>query len=137
MSGILERFFQVALLLTLILFAMNASISVFGEVMTGEKLVITTQDISGVDLNLSTSVIQQTETPFTSATQDPDTWEFVLQQLQAVGFGYRPVFDRIFNSIGLELIGTFLINILTILQVVGVAYLFWALISAWRGGGSP
>jgi len=137
MSGILERFFQVTLLLTLILIAMNVSIVTFGEAMTGEDFMVDANVFGGVTPGVAASSVEQTESAKAKPTQDEATWETVIETARELIVGYRPVFGKIFDTIGLSIIGQFLIDIITMLQVVAFAYLFWAVISGFAGGGSP
>ena len=135
--SILSRFFQVSLLLTLMLLSANAGIFLFGEMLTGEKLIVQTDPFDGVSLIISDNSIKQVEAEATTPTQSLTTWLAVLGQLTLLAVGFQLILNHILVGIGLGLIGTFIIIIISFFQIFGMAYLVWALISAWRGGGSP
>ena len=137
MSGILERFFQVALILTLMLLSANAGIFLFGELLTGESLTVQADPFGGISLVIADDSIRQSDVETTDPTQSLTTWLAVAAQLPLLLVGFQVILAHILDGIGLSLIGTFLLIIISLFQVVGISYLVWALISAFRGGGSP
>ena len=135
--GILERFFQVAMLLTLMILSMNAAIFLFGETLTGESITVQTDPFDGVSLVISDSGVTQTETEASSPTQSLETWLAVLAQLASLVIGFQLVLLHILEPLGLGLIAAFIVIIISFFQILGTAYLVWALVSALKGGGSP
>ena len=137
MSGILERFFQVALLLTLMTMSANAAIFFFGEALTGESFEVISNPFSDTSLVISDSQIKQVEAEAAQPTQSLATWISVLGQLAIFVAGLQLILLHILVPVGLGVIASFLVVILSFFQILGTAYLVWALVSAWRGGGSP
>lgn len=137
MSGILERFFQVAMLLALMIMSMNVAIALFGETLTGETINVEGDPFSGISIVISDSGVRQVEAEAATPTQSLETWIAVLTQIALLVGGFQLVLLHILRPVGLGLIASFIVIIISFFQILGTAYLVWALVSAWKGGGSP
>ena len=151
--GALQGFFQMCLVLTALLFAVNITLTSFGPTMTGmtpdEFLGLDTN--MSVDLNTTTSAttsegksiwnvivgtIKQVTGDIAEAVIDITGWTTLNIILRGFVNGWSVILEKIFVD-ELEPIGSFLWLILNIIQVMGAAYLPFAILSAWKGGGSP
>ena len=158
--GVLERFFHITLMLTLILFAINFSLVTFGYAMTGDdsfsgsQVVVNTLDLDNVGGNVQP--IQQVNTQYDVPATDVSGYDSLIKQAGNLFGGYRIIIWKIFadiepaNSCDLTFVGfdaecadtaekaaSMLLTLILMIQFIGFAYLPWALISAWKGGGSP
>lgn len=137
MAGILENFFKITMVLTIILMGINMNITFFGYAMTGDQ--ITGLDYNAFGTGIQTTaddVIEQTSSEYETSQSTNLDWLTVFNVVSGIVAGYQIVLLHIFAG-DMITVGYFLVAILTMFQVIGAAYIPWALISAWRGGGSP
>lgn len=153
MGTVLETFFRISMILTLIIIGMNVFISTFGHAMTGQNLSITTEhlnperfvvinDENTFDVNYTvnvygTSIIEQTTNVFVRPIVQIVDWAGTLGMFGDLAFGSQKVLLFIFVSIGAPEAGAALIVIITAIQMIGAAYIPFAILSAFTGGGSP
>ena len=154
MAGILEKFFQIALLLTVMLLFMNIFLATFGYALTGDATygesiyapvgVDTDEFLSGDPTSASGSEVWQQDSPTTIPTTNKTDWNSVWNQFVRLVYGFQTLVENISSNINpatigdpAEQVGAAVIMIVNIIQIVGAAYIPWALISAWTGGGSP
>lgn len=143
--GVLERFFQISFLLTFVLLIVNSFLTTFGYAMTGEMIVgLEDVNTSSVIQGTSTNTVLQTSSEIGAPTTTNINWDYVWDKFVNLIGGYTKVLNHIFQNIdsahsgdAAEQVGNVIIFLLVILQVAGAAYIPWALLSAWKGGGSP
>ena len=158
--GVFERFFHITVMLTLILFAINFSLVTFGYAMTGDdsfsgrQVAVNTLDLGNV--NTDPQPIQQVGIQSDVPATDVSGYDSFIKQAGDLFGGYRIIIWKIFadiepaNSCDLTLVGfdskcadtaekaaSMLLTLILIIQFIGFCYLPWAVLSAWKGGGSP
>ena len=141
--SVLKNFFQMAVVLTMVLVGMNLFIVNFGQDLAGQTITLS-QSCSTSDVNFSQdSSIKQTDTGQVTSTQSEANFGCLIEEINRMVFGYRQIFTSIFANIDpaegdtVERFGDILVAIITLIQVVGFVYLPWAMISAVLGGGAP
>lgn len=150
--GVMEKFFQIALFLTVVLLGVNIFLSTFGYAMTGEDVfgenvygtALDANVLSGIPQDMTVDTTEQSGTTPETPTLEKDDWTKVWEQFQKLIVGWQTVLNHIFENIddsttgdAAEQVGLMIIYILSLFQIVGAAYIPWALLSAWKGGGSP
>lgn len=136
--SVLEKFFQVSLLLTVIILGVNIFLTAFGPSMTGDDLFETGESyLSGGAASTSGNVVEQQTSDITVPEPETSDWDNVWQQFLSLAIGFQLVVLKIFTEIGTPMFAIALAGIVTIFQAAGGAYIVWAIISAWKGGGSP
>ena len=140
MSGILENFFKISLVLTIMVLGMNVFlINVYPTIMgTGDKQPLFACDLSGTG-NIYQNQIEQQGDNIGLPTTNNVTFDNIQVCLQEYVKGYDNVLYRIFGDDGLQFpqIAFSISVILSAFQVAGLAYIVFALASTLTGGGSP
>ena len=162
MAGVLEGFFRICLVLSIMLLGANFFITAFGEAMTGQGFgnnlnlgnfsiddnvyydvniggVIHTPNVSG------SNVIEQSSSAFSKPIGEGSDWDKVTTIFAGFVAGWQQVVIKLFSEIGSTstehdqamVVGGTLIMIVTLFQLIGGAYLLFALWSTFVGGGSP
>lgn len=158
MGGVLEKFFQISLVLTLVLFGMNAAILAFSGPFLGvddpAKLALTTSplttsnDLNVSDLNTAASnsepqnVLQQISSLLTIPTFGLENWTAIHEAVIGLGGGYQAALRIVIEGIDpgnqeLVVISRMIRTIIFIINVFGLAYIPFALWSTFKGGGAP
>ena len=135
--SVLESFFRIAMVLTIITLVINAGIVTFGEALTGETINVVSDPFLGVGIEISDSEIVQSDLGGDVPTQSLATWIAISAQVVLFVGGLQLILLHILTPIGLGTIAIFLATILSIFQLFGISYVIFALLSAWKGGGSP
>lgn len=136
MSGVLERFFQISLVVCLMLFTINITLVQFGPAMVGDDEAFDAiTDVCNTSSEEYNSV-KQTATEYNKPISKTPDWDCIFLQLLHYVDGYMHILDIIFFG-ELARIGAFLKLILGLFQAIGIAYIPFALWSAFVGGGSP
>ncbi len=160
--SVLEQFFRVSMVLTIILIGMNASLIAFQEPLTGIPLdqpLITSDNLAGDNLeNTDLSTIGSgLDSSNNLAQQDlgydvpqilvPD-FITVQEAVLGLGGGYQNALKFTFDKIaaGVEdseeaeqvrQSGRVIRSIILALQVIGLAYIPFALWATFKGGAAP
>jgi len=139
MSGILEKFFQIAVILTIFLILLNVSLIVLGNTLLNsskydEKIFqCTLVSVTGTE-----DSIEQTGTDQDSPQVSAGNWDQIQPCIGEMVTGYNNILKYLFpKEYGLDGYALIISTIITAMQVLALAYIPFALISAWRGGGSP
>jgi len=141
--SVLKDFFRIAMLLTIMTIAINIFIVNFGEGLTGQAIPIPESCATTSTSFNGASSIKQTDTGQITSTQAEPNFGCTLDEASNYVTGLSKIINMIFVNIDpaegdvIESFGTVLIIIITIMQVFGAAYLPWAMISAFLGGGAP
>ena len=162
MAGVLEGFFRICAVLMIMLLGANFFITAFGQPMTGEKFGVdlnigdfSIDDNEYYDINTSTvkyfpnvsgsNVIEQSSSAFSKPIGEGSDWDKVTTIFAGFVAGWQQVVIKLFSEIGSTstehdqamAVGGTLIMIVTLFQLIGGAYILFALWSTFVGGGSP
>jgi len=153
--GVLETFFRISMVLTIILIGMNSMLLAFANPMTGttpEALIksenVAIDDLSNEDLNTissgvtSTNILRQLGESFGVPQIDFADFGEVQEAVLGFGGGYQNVLKLVFDDLAngdesIKTAGRAIRSIILVLQTAGLAYIPFALWSAFKGGGSP
>ena len=153
--GMLERFFHVAAILSLIIFVINMSLMTFTEPLLGAS--VDELSVTGMgDYNAAVSRISQSSyTPSTASVDSSGLggiFDFVVGMLTKYDQAIKLIFSNVDTTqhceytLGVfplncndtpELFGAMLISIIRFFQVVGLIYLGIAVIAVFFGGEKP
>lgn len=147
MASVLAYFFNITVLLTLILLGVNLSITTFGESMTGDASLssgVVEDTLSGADVNAISSDIEQISSSASYSSIQQTGFNALYEQALNLGGPYQKVLDKIFSDIDpantndvSEQAGDMIRGIIILFQIIGLAYIPFAVWSAVFGGGSP
>lgn len=159
--GMFERFFHVAMILTIMLIACNMSLMIFSPSLlgknVGEKSLVTSiKDTSTTGFPVVSKITQTTLNPVFSALDATLGIGNVINFIVNLIGHYRITLQEIFVGIDPtqqcsyaltfpigecndtpELFGAMLLNLVLIFQIIGLIYLPFAIWGAFVGGGSP
>ncbi len=142
--SVLEKFFQIAMLLTVMVIAINGFLITFGPSLIGESVQTGDQALKGGTSADTTSTVQQQTDDRTTPASDQDNWGNVLTTFNRMFFEYQTVIGGMFADLDptqtddeLENVGALIISIISMFQIIGAAYIGFAVLSAFTGGGSP
>lgn len=146
--SILAKFFQISLVLMIILMGINLSIVTVGYTMTGQDIGgnvgVTTIDLNAYNIDLNKMSVEQSDTESATSTIESSGWEDIVDGLYNLVYGYEKVFNFIFADIDpttsedvSEQIGRILVNIIQAFQTIGLVYGAFAIVAVLTGGGKP
>ena len=135
--SVLAKFFEMALLLTFVLFSINGLIFLFGDTfipdsdipiatLTGDQNVFVRSDGN-------TSFLLQASTIGTR----PIDFEYIGNAVITLAIGFEIKLTAIFTEYGLGNIALFISSILVVIRVIGIIYLILAAIGTPLGGSVP
>lgn len=145
MAGILGKFFQISMLLTMLLLVINISLITFGASLTGDESLISGVVVQKIDTTSTTSsIIEQSSIEPTIPSGNIGGWSLIYEQMLDLSGPYQKVLGRIFDNIdpssdsdSAEQTGDMIRGIIVLFSAFGLAYIPFALWSAFVGGGSP
>lgn len=137
--SVLSNFFQISMLLMIFIFIFNAMFTQFTPTLlyngTSQENILDCSFTRA--LTSSSTQIQQQNDSYTVPPSPTEQWTELTNCSYQYILGYQIAFSLIFDTLGVPSIGTFLSGIFLIFQSIGVAYVIFALISTYTGGGSP
>ena len=142
--GVLEKFFQIAMVLTVMVIAINGFLITFGPSLIGQNVQAGEQALTDGTSADITSTVQQQTVDRTTPASDQGNWGDVLTTFNRMFFEYQTVIGGMFENLDptqtgdeLEGVGALIIGIISMFQIIGAAYIGFAVLSAFTGGGSP
>lgn len=142
--GVLEKFFQIAMVLTVMVIAINGFLITFGPSLIGPSVQAGNTALADGTVVDTTSTVEQATANIATPPSDQGNWGDVLTTFNRMFFEYRTVIGGMFANLDptqtedeLEGVGTLIISIISMFQIIGAAYIGFAVLSAFTGGGSP
>ena len=136
--SVLKKFFEMAVLLTFILFCINGMLFLFGDTFVpGAEIPLATltgdtNTFSDTDTN-SSYILQAS-----SIGTRPIDFEYLGNAIATLAFGFEIKLTAILGGYeGLGGIALFISSILVVIRVVGIIYLILAAIGTPLGGSVP
>lgn len=153
--GMLERFFHVAAILSIMIFVVNMSLMTFTQPLLGTE--VSNIMVAGVnDTNIAVSKISQSSYTPNTAAIDTGGIGGVMDFIDGIANKYSETLGWIFANVdttqhceytlgifptncndSAEMFGAMLINLIRLFQIIGLVYIGIAIIAALLGGGAP
>ena len=147
--GVLEQFFRISVLLTIMIIGINGFLLTFGTSLIDKNFnigVVSTDPLTGEVSTSGTDRIEQKDVAERKPQNQNVNWDTMLESFNGMLFKYQVVVLQIFEDIDptqsgaddeVAQVGVLLISIITMFQILGAAYVGFAVITAFFGGGSP